>query len=146
MKQKVDITGASLHDPQIVFMDEPTVGLDPRSARLIKDLMIRNRDRGRTIFFSTHILEIAETMCDRVIIINKGRIATGYDADLTIVDMGRTETITNGWIQSKCGWTPFDGQKVKGWPVGTFVRGRRVMWQGALDATAGGAPVRFLEG
>ena len=79
-------------------------------------------------------------------IINKGRIATGYDADLTIVDMGRTETITNGWIQSKCGWTPFDGQKVKGWPVGTFVRGRRVMWQGALDATAGGAPVRFLEG
>ena len=75
-----------------------------------------------------------------------GRIATGYDADLTIVDMGRTETITNGWIQSKCGWTPFDGQKVKGWPVGTFVRGRRVMWQGALDATAGGAPVRFLEG
>ncbi len=79
-------------------------------------------------------------------IINKGRIATGYDADLTIVDMGRTETITNGWIQSKCGWTPFDGQKVKGWPVGTFVRGRRVMWQGELEAKAGGQPVRFLEG
>ena len=74
MQQKVAITGAFLHDPQIVFMDEPTVGLDPRSARLIKDLMIRNRDRGRTIFFSTHILEIAQTMCDRVIIINKGRI------------------------------------------------------------------------
>ena len=68
------IIGAFLHDPQIVFMDEPTVGLDPRSARLIKDLMIRYRDRGRTIFFSTHILEIAQTMCDRVIIINKGQI------------------------------------------------------------------------
>jgi ABC-2 type transport system ATP-binding protein len=74
MQQKVAIIGGFLHDPQIVFMDEPTVGLDPRSARLIKDLMIRNRDRGKTIFFSTHILEIAQTMCDRVIIINKGRI------------------------------------------------------------------------
>jgi ABC-2 type transport system ATP-binding protein len=74
MQQKVAIIGAFLHSPQIVFMDEPTVGLDPRSARLIKDLMIRNRDKGRTIFFSTHILEIAQTMCDRVLIINKGRI------------------------------------------------------------------------
>ena len=81
MQQKVAITGAFLHDPQIVFMDEPTVSLDPRSARLIKDLMIRNRDRGRTIFFSTHILEIAQTMCDRVIIINKGRIVADARVD-----------------------------------------------------------------
>ena len=85
MQQKVAIIGAFLHDPQIVFMDEPTVGLDPRSARLIKDLMIRNRDRGRTIFFSTHILEIAQTMCDRVIIINKGRIV----ADAQVSEMRR---------------------------------------------------------
>ena len=74
MQQKVAIIGAFLHDPLLVFMDEPTVGPDPRSARLIKDLMIGYRDRGKTIFFSTHILEIAQTMCDRVIIINKGRI------------------------------------------------------------------------
>jgi ABC-2 type transport system ATP-binding protein len=85
MQQKVAITGAFLHDPDIVFMDEPTVGLDPRSARLIKDLMIRNRDRGKTIFFSTHILEIAQTMCDRVIIINKGRII----ADARVDEMRR---------------------------------------------------------
>ncbi len=81
MQQKVAIIGAFLHEPQVVFMDEPTVGLDPRSARLIKDLMIRNRDRGRTIFFSTHILEIAQTMCDRVIIINKGRIVADARVD-----------------------------------------------------------------
>ena len=81
MQQKVAIIGAFLHDPQIVFMDEPTVGLDPRSARLIKDLMIRNRNLGRTIFFSTHILEIAQTMCDRVIIINKGRIVADARVD-----------------------------------------------------------------
>lgn len=85
MQQKVAITGAFLHDPMIVFMDEPTVGLDPRSARLIKDLMIRNRDRGKTIFFSTHILEIAQSMCDRVIIINKGRII----ADARVDEMRR---------------------------------------------------------
>jgi dihydroorotase len=79
-------------------------------------------------------------------LIGKGRIAVGYDADLTIVDLNRTETITNAWIQSKSRWTPYDGVKVKGWPVGTFVRGRRVMWQGEIEAKAGGEPVRFLEG
>jgi dihydroorotase len=78
--------------------------------------------------------------------IGKGRIAVGYDADLTIVDMGRKEIITNGWIQSRSQWTPYDGVQVKGWPVGTFVRGRRVMWQGEIEAKAAGAPVRFLEG
>jgi dihydroorotase len=75
----------------------------------------------------------------------KGRIAVGYDADLTIVDLGRTETITNAWIASRCGWTPYDGMSVKGWPVGTYVRGRRAMWQGEVATTAAGAPVRFLE-
>ena len=76
---------------------------------------------------------------------NKGRVAVGYDADLTIVDMQRSETITNSWIQSRSRWTPFDGRKVTGWPVGTFVRGRRVMWQGAIEAPAQGDAVRFLE-
>jgi dihydroorotase len=76
---------------------------------------------------------------------NKGRIAEGYDADFTIVDMQRTETITNGWIESKCGWTPYDGRKVRGWPVGTMVRGKFAMWQGELATSARGQPVRFLE-
>ncbi len=76
---------------------------------------------------------------------NKGRIAEGYDADFTIVDMKRTETISNGWIESKCGWTPYDGVKVTGWPVGTMIRGSFAMWQGKLAAQAHGQPVRFLE-
>jgi dihydroorotase len=75
----------------------------------------------------------------------KGRIAVGYDADLTIVDLARTETITNAQAQSKCGWTPYDGVKVKGWTVGTFVRGHRAMWQGELAAKACGQPIRFHE-
>lgn len=76
---------------------------------------------------------------------NKGRIAVGYDADLTIVDMKRTETITNEWIQSRCGWTPYHGVTVRGWPVGTFVRGRCVMWNGEILGAAAGEAVRFLE-
>jgi dihydroorotase len=75
----------------------------------------------------------------------KGRIAVGYDADLTVVDLKRKETITNKWVASRAGWTPYDGMKVTGWPVGTFVRGRRVMWQGELLTPSTGEPVRFLE-
>lgn len=75
----------------------------------------------------------------------KGRIAAGYDADFTIVDLKRTETITNDWVASKAGWTPYDGVKVTGWPVGTFVRGRRVMWQGELVTPSQGETVKFLE-
>ena len=76
-------------------------------------------------------------------IAGKGRIASGYDADLTIVDMKRRETITNGWIQSRCGWTPYDGKSVQGWPVGTVVRGQRVMWEGELITPSQGEAIRF---
>ena len=62
----------------------------------------------------------------------KGRIAVGYDADLTVVDLKRRETITDAWIASRSGWTPYDGLTVTGWPVGTFVRGRQVMWDGTI--------------
>ncbi len=83
MRQKVALAGALIHDPQVLFLDEPTVGLDPRSARLIKDLLVQLRDRGTAVFFSTHILEIAERMCDRVFIIDKGEIvAAGTMAEL----------------------------------------------------------------
>jgi dihydroorotase len=75
----------------------------------------------------------------------KGRIAAGYDADFTIVDLKRSETITNTWIASRAGWTPYDGLRVTGWPVGTFVRGRKVMWHGELVTPSQGEPVRFLE-
>ncbi|MFX5562942.1 hypothetical protein ABTD73_21050, partial [Acinetobacter baumannii] len=61
------------------------------------------------------------------------------------VDMKREETITDKWIASRAGWTPYDGVKVKGWPVGTFVRGKRVMWQGEVTTPSTGETVRFLE-
>jgi dihydroorotase len=73
----------------------------------------------------------------------KGRIAAGYDADFTIVDLKRRETIRDSWIASRCGWTPYDGREVVGWPVGTMVRGRRAMWEGELATPAQGEAVRF---
>jgi dihydroorotase len=75
----------------------------------------------------------------------KGRIAVGYDADLTVVDLKRRETISNGWVASRAGWTPYDGVSVTGWPVGTVIRGHKVMWEGSLSAPAQGERVRFLE-
>ncbi len=78
-------------------------------------------------------------------IASKGRIAVGYDADLTVVDLKREEIITDGWVASRAGWTPYDGITVTGWPVGTVIRGRRVMWQGELTSPSQGERVRFLE-
>ena len=75
----------------------------------------------------------------------KGRIAAGYDADLTVVDLKRRQTITDKWVASRAGWTPYDGVSVLGWPVGTVVRGRKVMWEGSLVAPNLGERVRFLE-
>ncbi|WP_284277414.1 dihydroorotase [Mesorhizobium huakuii] len=75
----------------------------------------------------------------------KGRIAAGYDADFTIVDMKRRETITNAQAGSKAGWTPYDGRQVTGWPVGTIIRGRRVMWEGEIVTPGQGKAVEFSE-
>ena len=78
-------------------------------------------------------------------IARKGRIAVGYDADLTIVDLKRRETITDRWVASRAGWTPYAGKAVTGWPVGTVIRGSRVMWEGELVTPSQGERVRFLE-
>ncbi len=78
-------------------------------------------------------------------IAGKGRIARGYDADFTIVDLSLTREITNSWIASRCGWTPFDGMKTKGWPVATILRGRTVMRDFAVVTPASGEPARFVE-
>ena len=78
-------------------------------------------------------------------IARKGRLAVGYDADVTVVDLKRRETIRNDWIASKSRWTPYDGIAVTGWPVGTLVRGRPVMWQGELVGPSTGEAVVFEE-
>jgi dihydroorotase len=75
--------------------------------------------------------------------LRKGRVALGYDADFTVIDLAAKRTITNDWSKSRCGWTPFDGMQVTGWPIATVVRGRFVMRDGALQGSPSGQPVRF---
>ena len=74
MKQKLAVIGAFLHDPKLIVMDEPFVGLDPKAAHLLKSMMREHCDRGGAIFFSTHVLEVAEKLCDKVAIIKDGRL------------------------------------------------------------------------
>ena len=74
MKQKLAVISAWLHDPKLILMDEPFVGLDPKASHLLKELMREHCDRGGAIFFSTHVLEVAEKLCDEVAIIKSGRL------------------------------------------------------------------------
>ena len=74
MKQKLAVIAAWLHDPQLIMMDEPFVGLDPASAHDLKVMMREHCDRGGAIFFSTHVLEVAEKLCDKVAIIKNGKL------------------------------------------------------------------------
>jgi ABC-2 type transport system ATP-binding protein len=83
MRQKLIIASALLHRPEVIVVDEPMVGLDPKSARLLKDLLREFVTRGGTVLMSTHTLEIAEAMCDRIAIVHGGRIvASGSMAEL----------------------------------------------------------------
>lgn len=74
MRQKMVVMGALLHDPSIWILDEPLTGLDPRSAYLLKEMMKEHVAAGKSVFFSTHVLEVAEKLCDKIAIINKGEI------------------------------------------------------------------------
>jgi ABC-2 type transport system ATP-binding protein len=74
MKQKLVIIGALLHTPPVWVLDEPMVGLDPKAAFILKDMMKKHAEIGKTVFFSTHIMEVAEKVCDRIGIIKKGKI------------------------------------------------------------------------
>ncbi len=84
MKQKLSIVAAWLHAPRLIIMDEPFVGLDPRASHLLKQMMREHCDAGGAIFFSTHVLEVAEKLCDMVAIIQKGHlIASGTMEEVT---------------------------------------------------------------
>jgi ABC-2 type transport system ATP-binding protein len=74
MRQRIVLSAALLHDPKVLIIDEPLVGLDPRSARLVKNTLKKKTQEGLTIFMSTHLLEIVEELCDRIAIIKDGRV------------------------------------------------------------------------
>ncbi|MFO7733841.1 MAG: ABC transporter ATP-binding protein [Candidatus Aminicenantes bacterium] len=87
MKQKIVLTAALLPGPRVMVLDEPLVGLDPRAAHQIKEMFREHCDEGKTLFFSTHIMEVAEKLCDRIGIIHKGRlVASGSMEELRALD------------------------------------------------------------
>ena len=97
MLQRVGIAQAILHDPQVVFFDEPMSGLDPMGRREVRDLMEQLKVEGKTVFFSTHILSDAEALCDRVAIIHQGELrGVGAVADLTSSVHGKVEVVWQG--------------------------------------------------
>ena len=98
MLQRVGIAQAIIHDPAVIFLDEPMSGLDPIGRREVRDLIQGLKEEGKTIFFSTHILSDAETLCDRVGVINKGRLrGIGVMADLEMEVSGKVEVV---WVGS----------------------------------------------
>jgi dihydroorotase len=108
----------------------------------ILPLMLHHVNAGRlTLERMTELM--SRNPAQRFRAIGKGEIKVGNDADFSIIDMNKQMTITNKWIASKCGWTPFDGMKINGWPVATIVRGHVVMREDQLIANPIGEPVRF---
>ncbi|WP_342715036.1 ABC transporter ATP-binding protein [Bacillus paramycoides] len=81
MRQKIVIIGVLVHEPDVWVLDEPLTGLDPKSAYILKEMMREHADKGKIVFFSTHVLEVAEKLCDRVAIINKGNLQFKGDLD-----------------------------------------------------------------
>jgi len=97
MLQRVGIAQAILHDPKLVFLDEPMSGLDPIGRREVRDLIASLKEEGKTVFFSTHILSDAEALCDRVAIVAKGELrGVGVVADLTSSMRGKVELVWEG--------------------------------------------------
>lgn len=105
-------------------------------------LMLNHVAEGRLTL--QHLIELTSAGPQRVFgLRTKGRIALGYDADFSVVDLKARWTIEESWLASRCGWSPFTGMGITGRPVGTFIRGHKVMWEGVLANRAIGAPVRF---
>jgi dihydroorotase len=141
----VDVLGSD-HAPHTLEEKSASYPLTPSGMPGVQTLvpvMLDHVNAGRLTL--ARFVDLTSAGPQRIFgIAGKGRIAVGYDADLTIVDLKAERVIENSWIGSKCGWTPFAGRRVRGWPVGTLVRGRLAMWEGELGP-ARGQPVRFGE-
>ena len=140
----VDIIGSdhaphTLEEKGQIYPDTPS-GMT--GVQTLVPIMLDHVNAGRLSL--ERFVELSSHAAERLFgIADKGHIAQGYDADLTIVDMNAERVIEDSWIESRSGWTPFAGTRVKGWPIGTMIRGRNVMWEGEIFEPAGGQPVRF---
>ena len=99
MKQKIFIMGVLLHEPQNWIMDEPMTGLDPKASYLLKELMREHVQKGNSVFFSTHVLEVAEKICDRIGIINNGKLVTVGTVEKIKNKFSKDESLENIFLE-----------------------------------------------
>ncbi|AFX98802.1 dihydroorotase, multifunctional complex type domain protein [Candidatus Endolissoclinum faulkneri L2] len=140
----IDVIGSdhaphTLEEKQLPYPSSPS-GLP--GVQTMLPLLLDHMNAGRLTL--ARLVDLTSTGPNRIYgIVGKGRIAKGWDADLTLVDLNAEREITNKWIESKCGWTPFDGKTVIGWPIFTVLRGNIIMREDELIGSALGKPVRF---
>ncbi|MFX0548377.1 ABC transporter ATP-binding protein [Hathewaya histolytica] len=99
MRQKIVIMGVLIHDPDIWILDEPLTGLDPKSSFILKEMMREHAESGKTVLFSTHVLEVAEKLCDIVAIINKGKVLYCGDLETLRRDYKENESLENIFLE-----------------------------------------------
>ena len=142
----VDVVGSD-HAPHTLeekAREYPDTPSGMTGVQTLLPLLLDHAHKGRLAL--ERVVDLTSTGPARLFgIAGKGRIARGYDADFTVVDLNARKTITNEWSASRCGWTPYDGMEAKGWPVATFIRGTMVMCDNALLAPGTGEPVKFVE-
>jgi ABC-2 type transport system ATP-binding protein len=123
MLQRVGLAQALIHDPDVVFLDEPMSGLDPIGRRQVRDLILELRDTGKTVFFSSHILSDVEALCDRIAILNKGRLVdTGLLADLLLSKTDGLEIVATGIEATAVDALAAEGLAITQSPGGVTVR------------------------
>jgi len=142
----VDVVGSdhAPHSREEKAGDYPATPSGMPGVQTLLPLLLDHVNAGRLSL--ERLVDLTSAGAQRIYgVAGKGRIAVGYDADLTLVDLGARREITAKWLASKCGWSPFEGMTVTGWPAATVVRGRTVMRDDELQGAPAGRPVRFLE-
>jgi dihydroorotase len=139
-----DVLGSD-HAPHTIEEKAKTYPATPSGmpgVQTLVPLMLDHVAAGRMTL--ERFIDMTSTSVQRIFgLVGKGRIASGYDADFTIVDRKGSFTITDDWLESRCGWSPFTGMTLQGRVVGTIVRGHTAMWEGQLASHAHGEALRF---
>ncbi len=140
----VDVIGSD-HAPHTLDEKAQTYPSSPSGmpgVQTLVPIMLNHAHHGRLSL--ERLVDLTSFTASRLFnLSNRGQIKTGYQADITVVDIKATRTIENQHIASRCGWTPFDGMEVTGWPRGTIIRGRRIMWDDDITGPATGQPLQF---
>jgi len=141
----VDVVGSdhAPHSREEKAGDYPATPSGMPGVQTLLPLLLDHVNAGRLSL--ERLVDLTSAGAQRIYgLAGKGRIALGYDADLTLVDLEARREITGDWLASKCGWSPFEGMTVTGWPMATVVRGRVVMREGELNGPPAGRPARFI--